>query len=273
MTQTQPVAPAVIDRKRPGCLIFLLDQSSSMREPVPGEVAESKAQAVADAINELLHILVRRCTKDRGAPPRHYYDIAVIGYGGRGVTPLLGGRVAGRPLASIGEVAAMPLRHDVRDNVRVPIWIDPVATGGTPMCGALNAAGNIARGWVQEHRNSFPPIIFNITDGEPTDEQEPAELELWSERVRGLRSNKGNTLLFTLHLSSTVETPVSFPAAEGDVADDLFRRMFRISSELPEFMRARAGRVQPGARGLVCNGDMESIVWALEIGTSNRIEG
>src|SRR3984957_15123887 len=42
---------AEISRQNPGCLLFLVDQSGSMEEPIAGGTGEKKKQVVADAIN------------------------------------------------------------------------------------------------------------------------------------------------------------------------------------------------------------------------------
>src|SRR5882724_9277586 len=96
-----------IDGRHPGCIIFLLDQSGSMAEPVGGQPDQpmmSKAQALASVINDLLQSIIRRCVKDLDSPPRYYYDIGIIGYGNEAM-PLFGGSLAGRYLASVAEIA------------------------------------------------------------------------------------------------------------------------------------------------------------------------
>jgi len=57
----------------------------------------------------------------------------------------------------------------VEQKIRFPIWFDPVANGGTPMCQALMRAQDILRTWFAQHPGCFPPIVINITDGEATD--------------------------------------------------------------------------------------------------------
>jgi Mg-chelatase subunit ChlD len=57
----------------------------------------------------------------------------------------------------------------VDQTVKFPIWFDPVANGGTPMCAALGRATTILQGWLAQHPDCFPPIVINITDGEATD--------------------------------------------------------------------------------------------------------
>ena len=124
-----------VDRERPACFMFLLDQSYSMNEPVAGRPGQTKAQALADAINTLLYELVLRCIKNPEEGPRHYYDVGVVGYGAT-VGPVWGGALAGRDLVSIVEIGHHPLRVEQRDqstvgggSARMPIWFDPVADG------------------------------------------------------------------------------------------------------------------------------------------------
>jgi hypothetical protein len=82
----------------------------------------------------------------------HRYDVGVIGYG-RFVGPAFGGALAGKALVPIGDVANSPMRIDERtrkvedgtgglidQTVKVPVWFEPVADGGTPMCEALRRA-------------------------------------------------------------------------------------------------------------------------------------
>src|SRR5205823_5033685 len=69
-----------IDRNSPGCLVFLIDQSSSMEDPIGG-AQQSKAGAVAEQLNCCLFELIQKCSKAHGEPPRSYFSVAVIGYG------------------------------------------------------------------------------------------------------------------------------------------------------------------------------------------------
>ena len=103
-----------ISRKNPTCIMFLLDQSYSMNDAVAGDAATRKADAAAEAINDLLLRLILRCTKGVGAP-RNYFEVGVIGYGAaRGVGPSLGGALTGSALVSISKLADNPLRVEKR---------------------------------------------------------------------------------------------------------------------------------------------------------------
>src|SRR5271155_4405313 len=101
-----PPYSAEIRRTNPTCFLFLVDQSSSMLEPFGGSEEKNKAQGVADAINRLLQNLAIKCAKSEGI--RDYFHVGVIGYGGR-VSPAFGGKLAGRGLTPISEIAQNPL--------------------------------------------------------------------------------------------------------------------------------------------------------------------
>src|SRR5262249_10258827 len=180
-----PTYTAEISRADPTLFIFLLDQSESMEDPFGGSGAASKAQFISDAVNRVLHDLVIRSTKTEEV--RNYYYISVIGYGST-VEPALAGPLAGRDLVSIAEVADYPARIEIRSKtvtdasgeastspVKFPIWIDPRAENGTPMCHALLRAKDLASEWINAHPHSFPPTILHLTDGESND-GDPAPL-------------------------------------------------------------------------------------------------
>src|SRR5205085_392090 len=86
------------------------------------------------------------------------------------------------PIVPISRLADEPLRIDdrlqkiadgagglVEHSVKFPIWVDPHAEGGTPMTDALRQAHATLSSWTEKHPRSFPPVVFNITDGEATD--------------------------------------------------------------------------------------------------------
>ncbi|MEU8137930.1 vWA domain-containing protein [Streptodolium elevatio] len=282
---------AEISRAHPGCLIFLIDQSSSMDDPIgtaPGEGGGSaasdtpatpprKADVVADALNRLLFELSVRCAKEEGV--RDYFHIAVIGYG-HTVLPALSGGLAGRELVPLSEIVEHPARFDARTRkvpdgagglvertVEVPVWVEPVASGGTPMCQAVGAASKLVQGWVDAHPEGFPPIVLNLTDGESTDGN-PAEA---ATRLRYHVTADGEALMFNLHISTNRATPVAFPGPGDELPDKYAQLLYAMSSELPPGMRAYATEqgtdVADGAHGFVFNADLSAVVQFLDIGT------
>jgi hypothetical protein len=256
-----------VDRRHPACIIFLLDQSGSMEEPIGGHPSKSKAEALAEIVNDLLHSIVRRCVKDQDGPPRHYYDLGVVGYAAQARLGF-GGALAGRHLASVEEVANAALRVDEDENGVVPVWFNPVAQDRTAMCAAFDLAGQIASGWIGAHQDSIPPIVFNVSDGAATD-GDPAQAAL---RLRGLHTADGALLLFNINLSSGARQPITFPADARSLPDPYSRQLFELSSLLPDFMRRHAKErgmpAEPGARGFVCNADMSTLIQALTVGTT-----
>src|SRR5436190_12474146 len=98
---------AELTRACPTCLVFLIDQSSSMAEPFGAQPEKPKAQGVADGVNRLLQNLVLKCAKSDGI--RDYFQVGVIGYGSR-VAWALGGSLAGSKVVPISRIANEPLR-------------------------------------------------------------------------------------------------------------------------------------------------------------------
>jgi hypothetical protein len=268
---------AEISRSNPTCFLFLIDQSKSMREPVGGDPARTKADAVADSINRLLYTLVLRCVWGQKVLDR--FHIGVLGYG-RQVAPGLGGTLAGRELVPISEVARSPLRVEQRVNkvddgqggqvaqtVKFPVWFESVADGKTPMSSTLERACVLLGGFLAEHPGCYPPLVINITDGEATD----GDPEVAARKLRNLSSDDGSVLLFNVHLSSQPAHPIEFPDREDGLPDESARRLFRMSSCLPPPMHQPARQaglaVNAQTRGFVFNADLASVVRFLDIGT------
>lgn len=268
---------AEVSRSNPSCFLFLVDQSRSMEDTLAGEKNRQKAEELATAINRLLQNLVIKCAKSEGI--RDYFYIGVIGYGEQ-VGPAFGGALAARELVPISEVGSLPLRVEERvkktddgaggiidQTIKFPVWFDPMANGGTPMCQALVKAKDILEKWLSEHPDCFPPIVINITDGEATDGDPGKQAEI----LKGLASTDGNVLLFNAHLSSQNKSPIEFPGQEVPLPDDFARLLFGMSSLMPEYMRNIASQegfgVSPEARGFVFNADIVSVIRFLDIGT------
>ncbi len=261
---------AEISRVNPTCFLFLIDQSKSMLKLMGGGLGKTKAEAVADSINNLLYTLVLRCVKGNAVLDR--FHVGALGYGLQ-TGSVLGGPLAGRELVPISEVARSPLRVEERPDtgggppVRFPIWFEPLANGQTPMCAALDRASAILSTFLVDHPDCYPPIVMNLTDGEANDghPDEPAA------RLRQLSSGDGNVLLFNLHVSERAGEAIEFPDSESRLTDKFARLLFRMSSTLPPATWDEARQAGVGAtastRGFVFNADMASVIRFLNIGT------
>ncbi|ACT00151.1 vWA domain-containing protein [Paenibacillus sp. JDR-2] len=267
---------AEISRSNPSCILFIIDQSGSMSDPFG---ASTKSESVSDAINRLLQNLVIKCAKSEGI--RDYYHVGVIGYGA-GVGPAFGGVLAGKEVVPISEIADNPSKLDKRlkkvpdgagglvdQLVKFPVWFEPVANGGTPMCEAMRTAQTVLTQWISEYTHCFPPVVIHITDGESTDGDPTLEME----QLRALSTDDGNVLLFNLHISdSPSAVELRFPETADALPDAYSRMLYEGSSSLTPFMIRVANQeydlnLSDGARGFVLNADLTLVIQALDIGT------
>ncbi len=271
---------AEISRDNPSCFLFLIDQSGSMEDEISiGSEVQQLANGVADSINMWLQELSIKCAKSEGV--RDYYHVGVLGYGNNDVTPGFNGPLAGRDLIPISEIADNPARLDerskkvpdgaggiVEQSVRIPVWFEPVAEGGTPMCRAAGEAKRILEGWIDEHPDSFPPTVIHITDGESTDGNPTSRLQ----ELTDLSTSDGNVMLFNIHLSAKEKAePVSFSDSPDDLPDAYAKMLFETASPLTPTMRALAKEhgfdTSEDSRCFVLNGDLVLLVQAIDIGT------
>jgi hypothetical protein len=271
---------ADITRDNPSCFVCLIDQSASMIDPIGGGNGKRKCDAAADAVNKILNELSIKCAKSEGT--RSYFDVAVIGYGAN-VGSAFGGKLMGRNFVPVSEIANSWLRIEKREKempdgaggimkqtVKFPVWFDSVANNGTPMAKALDMSYNLLKEWIDTHKDSYPPIVINITDGEAADPTAAAE------KVKSLATSDGNVLLFNCHISASAEaTSVVFPTLPDDedmLPNEFATMLCQMSSVFPAKIReiAREEGVKnlgEHSRGFVYNADLADLIRFLEIGS------
>ena len=159
----------------------------------------------------------------------------------------------------------------VDQEAKFPIWVDPVANGGTPMSNALTKAQSVVSLLAKTITCGFPPVVLNLTDGEAND-GDPA---IPAGALRELASVDGPALLFNLHVSSDKSPPIIFPDNDAALPNKYARTLFNMSSILPDQMRIYAQQqgiaVSDETRGFVFNADITSIVQFLDIGTRSDL--
>jgi len=272
-----------ISRDHKACVLFLLDQSYSMVEPL-GNSSKRKCDELVSAVNGWLHNMAIRASGDEGI--RDWMDVGVIGYRtDQQAQPIiqsaLQGPLAGKELVSITEIGNHPARiettvQSIEDDETgemlelpsdSPVWVDPASEGSTPMCHILHHTHTILSRWIQEHPDSFPPMVIHITDGESQD-GDPIP---YADAVKNLATNDGNVLLFNCHLSMTAADPFVFPSSGEGLPDALAKALFQMSSPLPPMFYnsaiAEGYSLQPGAKGMAFNADMVVLVKFLDMGT------
>ena len=245
------------------------------KEEAPSSEEEDTAAAAPEDVGAAVPV-----TEDKGQVSEDEDAAAPAAEEDKDVAPPVENPLKGRDIVPISEIGDNPTRLETRTQkeddgaggilereVRFPIWFDPEALDGTPMCQALTQAQAVVHKFLAEHPDCFPPIVINITDGEATDGN-PSTI---AKVIRDMKSDDGNVIVFNLHVSSAAGAPVLFPDTQEGLADDYAKMLFEMSSVLPDYMRSFALQdgyaVAPGARGFVFNGDIVSIISVLDIGT------
>jgi len=267
---------AEISRSNPTVFLFLVDRSGSMSDKMAS--GRSKSQFVADALNRTLATLITRCTKAEGT--RDYFSIGVITYGGEGIVNGFQGELSSSILNPISKIESAPIRLEdrkkkvddgaggiIEQSTKFPVWFEPKADGGTPMCAGITKAAEELVTWCDSHPNCYPPTLLHVTDGESTDGN-PEEL---ANQLKQIQTNDGSVLLLNLHVSAFSSNPIKFPASEDFLPDSYAKMLFRMSSLLPEhlikFAQEKGFQVSMESRGFMFNAEAPEIVDFFDIGT------
>lgn len=245
---------------------------------------KTKAQVVADTANLMLMDILARCRQ--GSHYKHYFDIAAIGYSGKGIYPLLpNGRWTVSPsllATSVKETQrrVKKIKHSsgatIHHHSSLKVWIEPSADGDTPMGAAIHKACEILYSWrnSQPSNDSFPPTIINITDGEATDITMD-EVENIKNNLAQLGTSDGEPTLFNLHITNSSREKIYFPSSDTNIPNEA-RMLFELSSTLPEIYNEAVARESTSQssipiqsyRAFSYNLPITELIGALQIGTT-----
>lgn len=251
----------------------------------PSEGGKTRAEMAATAVNRCIMEIVKKCEHMEAVKDR--CSLVVIGYGAPTKCPKAGGQAAYIMLGGkISEVAKQKLRTDTtikkqkisdgagglmdgETQFHLDIWIEPYVEGSTPMDQAFLKAEEVASKWILEYPNNFPPVVVNVTDGEPSD---PAAAEKAANSLMGVATSDGNLLLFNVHYTDSGNETV-FPNSESQFASSFGKLMFRISSEIPSTLLPSAQEAgfenaKQGCRALVVNGHTTDMIKLINFGSS-----
>jgi hypothetical protein len=196
----------------------------------------------------------------------------VIGYG-KVTKPLLGGYPSKLHLQAKGKQILKKKISDgagglIEIDTELPIWITPEAENGTPMDKAFDLCSELVKPWIKQHPANFPPVLINITDGEPND---AGAAESSAEGLRSLATKDGNVLLLNAHIADSAAQEIKLPGDETTLPNQFARLLYRMSSILPRPMLAAAKNVgfapDHEARGFVMNAGPETLTKLLVFGT------
>lgn len=286
LLQSKNAYTARVDREHPTAFIFLVDQSVSMRRLTTFNGEDmTLSEAVARIVNAQINELVERCVKNNET--RHYFDIAMIGYGEEAYSAW-NGNLEGRDFVTPEEIRDNPftkkmVKEEVRTRRGMTVkevekkqWMTARHDGSwTHMHKAMRRAEGLLEGWMRQHhdKDCYPPTVINITDGEyngTTDD----EMQQLSNQLKSMFTNDGNVLLFNIHIVPGHAESVVFPATTDELNGNGYgEKLYSMSSLLPlnynEQIRSLFGDRQTDIRyhAMGVNTGMERLVKMMKIGT------
>ncbi len=288
--QSKTPYTAQITRNTPTAFIFMVDHSVSMNRTTNlfGEEM-TMAEAASRIVNQQINELVLRCIKSNEV--RHYYDIAVIGYG-QDAYYAWNGDLEGRKFVSPEELRNNPYKKitvreekrtrkgtTVREVEKVQ-WMEARHDGSwTHVDKAFDMVHGLLDEWMSEHhdKDCYPPTIINITDGEfngaPTDYVLQQANEL-----KSMFTNDGNVILFNIHFTpSKSADEVICPVSKDELGNNSYAKtLFDMSSLLPlRYNDDIARNLNDDRKGrhvaMGVNADATALIKLMDIGTPTNI--
>ena len=283
--QTKNAYTSRIDREHPTAFIFLVDQSVSMNRLTNyGGEEMTMSEAVSRIVNAQINELVERCVRHNET--RHYFDIAVLGYGKEAYSAW-NGALEGKDFVSPQEIRDNPYKKiTVTEEVRTrkgvtekrvekKQWMVARHDGSwTHMDKAFKRAASLLEDWMRHHHTSdcYPPTIINITDGEYNGVGHD-EMQQLSNQLKSMFTNDGNVLLFNIHIVPGQQDSIVFPSTTNELHNNEYGiRLYNMSSLLPlnyndMIKQIFGGHVSDRCRAMGVNAGMERLVKMMKIGT------
>lgn len=290
MLQAKTPYTAQITRNTPTAFIFLVDHSVSMQQKTMlyGEEM-TMAEAAARIVNSQINELVLRCVKM--GETRHYYDIAVVGYGEKAYSGWQG-ELEGRKFVSPEELKNHPYtkivtRKETRTRKGTQIkeveqvqWVSARHDGSwTHYHEAFDYARDLLADWMIDHheKDCYPPTVIHITDG-VFNHATKEEVMQKANELKAMFTNDGNVILFNIHFTAnlnanSVACPISKEELDGNAYAEA---LFDMSSLLPERYNVDIARCLNDTRAgrhvaMGMNADATTLIKLMDIGTPTNI--
>lgn len=195
--------------KTPALVIYLLDVSASMSQPMANG---TRVDVVSDALQKIAVKMVQRSTKGTIVAPR--YRIAMFAYSSQ-VIDLLGGIKTIEELAQMGVPKLQTL--DMTDTAA-----------------AFAAAEKLLEGELPNIQDGPAPLICHMTDGEYNG-GDPTPI---AHRIMNMSVPDGNVLIENIYIREgglAIADPNSWPGVSSgnELPDTYSQRLFNLSSEIP----------------------------------------
>jgi hypothetical protein len=256
-----------LSSSKPGLIIIMIDQSGSMSDVY---ASSTKAEFAALAVNRVIAEIITACTVGDEIKDRCY--VAVVGYGSN-VNVLFLDKVSDLAKNSNTTTVKKKVSDGAGGLVEVDevvrVFVSPTANGGTPMTEAFQQAYKGVEKFVSSNPNSFPPIVINVTDGEPNN-FDTAIAE--AKKLSQLKTTDGDVIIMNAHISTASAGKVELPSSNSSFSSNKFANfLFDISTVLPDTLAIRAKDVgfnsQSGSKGFVFNADAETLIRILNFGS------
>lgn len=247
-----------------------------------------KMDAAALIANFTIDELVMRST--RSGTIRDYYDISVIQYSGEGVEPIIANEDDGLlHIIHLQDTMPQPVCYNIvqleDDGTQsiIPItlheWVKPVAQGISPMYEAMIHIKSLVSKWCEDriNRNSFPPIVINITDGCCGDAEEDELCDITNE-IGNIGTRDGTTLIFNVQLTDVESAncqSIIFPSLNSEIdLDGDGQMLYNMSSDFPWELEPNIDEMMDGSRKgpykcFARNASICEILAITDIGTDN----
>jgi len=223
---------------------------------------------------------------------RHYYDIAVIGYGDDASYGWKG-TLAGRDFVSPEELKNNPFKKitvkeekrtrkgvELKEVMKVQ-WIEPVAAGKyTRAHKAFAMAKDLLDKWMKEHheKDCYPPTIINITDGAFNGIPNPHEVNTQlANELKAMFTNDGNVLVWNIHVTPDNKDQLLLPVSKTEINNDKDSEcLYNMSSLLPSRYNQPIGDLRGDAENrrhvaMAINSDLSTLIQLMDIGTPTNI--
>jgi uncharacterized protein YegL len=257
----------LIGSNSPGLLVILVDQSQSMADPYADK---NKAEFAALAVNRTIYEILESCMSGEKIKDRCH--ISVIGYGEK-TEMIVGGMPSEIKNPSHGHETYKRKISDgagglVDVEQSLPIWVKARSANGTPMAEAFGLASDLIEPWTRENLENFPPVVFNITDGEPNDKSAAKEA---AAKVAGFKTTDGSVVVYNCHIG-TGTPEIKLPATDASLTEPGARLLFEMSTIIPTelFPLAQNAGLNPqqGSRGFCMNATPETFIKLLTFGSA-----
>jgi hypothetical protein len=228
--------------KTPALIIYLLDVSGSMGDPLSGK---TKIEVVTDALHQVAVRMVQRSTKGTTVAPR--YRIAMYAYSSQ-VIDLLGGIKTVAELAQMGVPRLQPM-------------------DATDTAAAFREAETLLKSQLPNLQNCPAPLVCHMTDGEYNSGGDPEPI---ARRIMSMNVPDGGVLIENIFvtdkaLPQPIQDAKNWPGIneETPLASAYSETLFRMSSPIPQtyagVMAEMGYKLSPGAR-MLFPGDSPEIV-------------